>query len=174
MAQKNIKADAFSSVPAQQSVEQEAQPVLPSVPARQEVQPVLPSVPGAARQEAQQVLPSVPVVGQQDAKQEAQQVLPSVPGSGDRAVQPALKPNYPSWPTSKPGPHVTTPPPGMLPTHIFRPEQMTEIGYNQETGEPVDTSPERSLPDEEKTGSVSFDLKPRTGQEALGKRKQRL
>jgi hypothetical protein len=62
----------------------------------------------------------------------------------------------------------------MLPTHIFRPEQMTEIAYNQETGEPVDESPERTLPDEAKTGSVSFDLKPKTGQETLGKRKQRL
>ena len=45
---------------------------------------------------------------------------------------------------------------------------------DQETGEPGDASIERSLPDESQTGSVSFDLKPKTAQETPGKRKQRL
>lgn len=121
-----------------------------------------------------ETIPSVPPSAQQSAEQEAQTTLQKVPAPESTAVQPTVKPNYPNWPTSKPGPRATPPPPGMLPTHIFRTEQMTEIGYNQETGEPVDAVPERTLPDEAEKGSVSFDLKPKTGQETLGKRKQRL
>ncbi|HZU67831.1 MAG TPA: hypothetical protein VFA09_11195 [Ktedonobacteraceae bacterium] len=41
-----------------------------------------------------------------------------------------------SWPTSQPGPFVTPPPPGQRPMPT-RTEQMVEIAYNQETGEPV-------------------------------------
>lgn len=115
-----------------------------------------------------------PTPAQESAQQESQTTLQRVPAPESTAVQPTVVPHYPNWPTSKRGPRVTPPPPGMLPTHRFRTEQVTEIGYNQETGEPGDESAERALPDEAKTGSVSFDLKPRTGQESLGKRKQRL
>lgn len=131
------------------------------------------SVPTTVQQDTE-TFPGVPTTAQQSAKQEAQTTLQKVPAPESTTVQPASEPRYPNWPSSKPGPRATQPPPGMSPTHIFRPEQMTEIGYNQETGEPVDESPERTLPDEAKTGSVSFDLKPKTGQETLGKRKQRL
>ena len=115
---------------------------------------------------------TVQTVAQQSAERETETALQTAPTPD--AVQPAMKPRFPEWPTSKPGPRTTLPAPGTVATHPFRPEQYTEVGYNQETGEPEDSSPERSLPDEEKTGPVSFDLKPKTGQEALGKRKQRL
>ena len=133
------------------------------------------SVPTTAQQNTEsEAFSNAPTTAQQSAKQEAQTTLQHVPTPESTEVGPASKTQYPNWPSSKRGPRVTPPPPGMLPTHIFRPEQMTEIAYNQETGEPVDESPERTLPDEAKTGSVSFDLKPKTGQETLGKRKQRL
>ncbi|GAC1363969.1 MAG: hypothetical protein NVSMB44_22320 [Ktedonobacteraceae bacterium] len=119
-------------------------------------------------------LSSVPLATSESAGQEAQTKLQTVSASESTAVLPAMKPRFPAWPTSKPGPRVKTPPSGMLSTHPFRSEQVTEIGYNQATGEPGSDSIERSLPDEAETGSVSFDLKPKTGQEILGKRKQRL
>ncbi|MBA2682184.1 MAG: hypothetical protein H0U76_27800 [Ktedonobacteraceae bacterium] len=131
--------------------------------------------PASAQQNAEtETFPGVPTTAHQSAKQESQTTLQHVPDPESNAVQPASEAHYPIWPTSKPGPRATQPPPGMLPTHIFRTEQMTEIAYNQETGEPVDDSPERTLPNEAEKGSVSFDLKPKTGQETLGKRKQRL
>lgn len=43
-----------------------------------------------------------------------------------------------AWPSSKPGPEATPPPPGEKPSPTRR-EQMIEVGYNQETG----TSPTR-------------------------------
>jgi hypothetical protein len=44
-------------------------------------------------------------------------------------------PHYP-WPTSEPGPFIKAPPPGQIPVPT-RTDQMVEIGYNQETGEPA-------------------------------------
>jgi len=44
-------------------------------------------------------------------------------------------PHYP-WPTSKPGPFAVPPPPGQIPMPT-RTDQMVEIEYNQETGEPA-------------------------------------
>jgi hypothetical protein len=44
-------------------------------------------------------------------------------------------PHYP-WPTSKPGPYAVPPPPGQIPMPT-RTDQMVEIEYNQETGEPA-------------------------------------
>ncbi|GHO85635.1 hypothetical protein [Dictyobacter formicarum] len=85
----------------------------------------------------------------------------------------AVQPSWPSWPTSKPGPRSTPPPPGMRSFNPFRPEQVSEIGYNQATGEPGSNSPLRSLPDPSMGDLVSFDQKP-TGQDILGKRKKRL
>jgi hypothetical protein len=74
-------------------------------------------------------------------------------------------PVWPAWPTSKPGPHSTSPLPGMHPFNSFRPEQVSAVGYNQTTGEPVSYS---SLPDEAASDHKS------DGQSALGKRKKRL
>ena len=89
------------------------------------------------------------------------------------ALQKSVAPTYPSWPHSKPGPRSTPPPPGMRSTHQFRTEQVTEVGYNQETGEPGVQSPLRSLPDAQTAEQASFDQQ-QTAQDALGKRKKRL
>jgi hypothetical protein len=61
-----------------------------------------------------------------------------------------------AWPTSKPGPRATPPPPGQKPMPV-RTEQVVEVGYNQETGTPSTDSPLRSLPDANLTGATSFD-----------------
>jgi hypothetical protein len=51
-------------------------------------------------------------------------------------------PPLPPWPTSKPGPTVTEPPPGqrLMP---LRTDQVVEINYDQERGMPVVPVPER-------------------------------
>ncbi|GCE26318.1 hypothetical protein KDA_18020 [Dictyobacter alpinus] len=85
-----------------------------------------------------------------------------------------VQPSWPSWPTSKPGPTTMPPPQGMRPLNAYRREQVVEVGYNQETGKPIDASPMRPMPDPDLKDAVSFDQKPRTGQDVLGKRKQRL
>ncbi len=87
-------------------------------------------------------------------------------------LQQGVQPHWPTWPTSKPGSRATPPPPGMRSINPLRSEQMAEIGYNQQTGEPSTQSPLRSLPDETKTGPTSFDQP--TAQEVIGKRKKRL
>ena len=88
-------------------------------------------------------------------------------------AQPQKYPNIPhfSWPTSKPGPQTTLPPPGqkLIPG---RTEQVVEIGYNQETGVPGNDSPLRSLPDASLTGPTSFDQQ-ETAQRAMQKRKKK-
>jgi hypothetical protein len=45
-------------------------------------------------------------------------------------------PPLPHWPTSKPGPLVTEPPPGTKRVHL-RTEQVIEIDYDQERGVPA-------------------------------------
>jgi hypothetical protein len=80
-----------------------------------------------------------------------------------------IKPRYPSWPSSKPGPQSTLPPMGMRPVNVFRPEQVVEIAYNEQTGDSL----EHSLSDATTHGSIRID-QPRNAQEALGKRKVRL
>lgn len=82
-------------------------------------------------------------------------------------------PRYPSWPTSKPGPQSTLPVAGMHSINPFRPEQVAEIAYHQETGEPSANSSQRSVSDASIHGSTSFD-QPRNAHDILGKRKQRL
>ncbi|HZU65747.1 MAG TPA: hypothetical protein VFA09_00590 [Ktedonobacteraceae bacterium] len=65
-------------------------------------------------------------------EQETQQELEQV----EKKAKPGFPiPPLPEWPTSKPGPFVTEPPPGQrrMPT---RTEQVVEIEYNQETGNP--------------------------------------
>ncbi len=88
-----------------------------------------------------------------------------------RSIQEAPQPHYPGWPTSVPGPRSTPPPPGMRPINAIRPEQVVEVGYNQETGEPSTTDPRRALPDASQ-GPTSPDLP--TAQDALKRGKVRL
>ena len=65
-------------------------------------------------------------------------------------------PKLPKWPTSKPGPEVTEPPPGQKRV-VTRREQVAEVGYNQETGEPGVLTSARSQADESIQGSISPD-----------------
>jgi hypothetical protein len=94
-------------------------------------------------------------------------------------VQPAktavqrVTPHYPAWPSSKPGPQTTPVPPGMRPISAIRREQVAEVGYNQETGEPSTQSPFRSQPDARISEHPSFD-QAETAQEALHRRKHRI
>ncbi len=91
----------------------------------------------------------------------------------NKAVQESMKPQYPNWPTSKPGPRSTPPAPGTRSINAIRSEQFKEVGYNQETGEPGTQSPLRSMPDASMEGLTSFDQL-ETAQESLKKRKERL
>jgi hypothetical protein len=63
-------------------------------------------------------------------------------------------PRLPKWPTSRPGPQVTEPLPGQKRLGK-RTEQVVEVGYNQETGEPGLRVPARSELDELIAGPVS-------------------
>jgi hypothetical protein len=51
-------------------------------------------------------------------------------------VQHSMRPRYPNWPTSRPGPLASQPGVGQQPINALRREQMVEVGYNQETGTP--------------------------------------
>jgi hypothetical protein len=103
-----------------------------------------------------------PETGAEQASQPVQTTASAVPSH--------KTPTWPTWPTSRPGPRATPSPVGMHTFSPFRAEQVSEVGYNQETGTPGTDSIERSLPDESKTGPVSIDQQP----DPLGKRKQRL
>jgi hypothetical protein len=61
----------------------------------------------------------------------------------------------------------------MHPFNIFRPEQVSEVGYNQETGEPGSQSPLRSLPAAAMKDQVSLEQQP-AQPNRLRKRKKRL
>ena len=76
-----------------------------------------------------------------------------------------------NWPTSKPGPHATQPASGQKPMP-GRTDQVVEIGYNQETGEPGDSSPLRSMPDASLAGKTSFDQQ-ETAPQSMKKRKKK-
>ena len=93
-----------------------------------------------------------------------------VQDKSQQQVQATTMPHF-TWPTSKPGPHATQPPPGQKPMPR-RTEQVVEIGYNQETGTPSTDSPARSLPDASLKGSTAFDQQ-EIAQDALKKRKKR-
>lgn len=69
--------------------------------------------------------------------------------------QPRIPP-LPPWPTSKPGPMVSEPPPGQKRVPL-RTDQVVEIGYDQERGVPGTSSPERSMPGQEFKDQTSFD-----------------
>jgi hypothetical protein len=110
---------------------------------------------------------------EQSIRQDEQRALQEgVPGA-NRTTPAVIQPHYPNWPTSIPGPRKTPPPPGMRPVNALRSEQMLEIGYNQETGEPGTQSTLRSMPDESMQGRTGFDQL-ETAQRAARRRKQRL
>lgn len=108
----------------------------------------------------------------QNISQSQQQVLQQVVPSEMQVVH-RIKPCYPSWPTSKPGPQSTPPPVGMRSVNPFRPEQITEIDANRETDQPSVDSSLHSIPDASIHGSTSFDQS-KNAQDTLGKRKRRM
>jgi hypothetical protein len=110
---------------------------------------------------------------QEQSKQDERRVVQEGQTDEGKAMQSGLAISFPTWPTSKPGPQSTPPPPGMKPISAIRREQVAEMNYNQETGEPADQNPLRANPDETLTGPTGFD-QPLTGQEMLRKRKPRL
>jgi hypothetical protein len=110
---------------------------------------------------------------QESVKQDDVSAAPAGQTKESSQVQTATTIIFPTWPTSKPGPQSTPPPPGMKPVSAIRREQVAELNYNQETGEPADQNPLRANPDETLTGPTGFD-QPLTGQEMLRKRKPRL
>lgn len=67
-----------------------------------------------------------------------------------------LSPPHFPWPTSKPGPMATPPPPGEKPMPLLT-EQMVEVAYNQETGVPITDDPRKWFPDEAQAGATGFD-----------------
>ncbi len=88
-----------------------------------------------------------------------------------RLVQENRKPPpHFAWPSSKPGPEITPPPPGVKPSPT-RKEQMVEVGYNQETGNPATNDPRKWYADETKVGTPGFD-ELRTAQEVERERKK--
>jgi len=84
-----------------------------------------------------------------------------------RAVE-NIKPSYPNWPTSRPGPRSTPAPGGMRSINAIRSEQVKEPDNNQESSE-VGT-----LSLEDATKNVTTPDQPETGQRVLKKRKERL
>ncbi len=76
-----------------------------------------------------------------------------------------------TWPTSKPGPWATQPPPGQKPMP-GRTDQVMEVGYDQETGTPSTDNALRSMPDESLKGRTAFDQQ-ETAQETLKRRKRK-
>ncbi len=104
----------------------------------------------------------------QDEQRAIQEGTPNV----TREVQQGMKPNYPQWPVSKPGPKVTPPPPGQRPINAIRAEQVVEVGYNQATGEPSTQDPRRTFPDESK-GPAGTDQQ-ETAQDIMRRGKERL
>lgn len=103
----------------------------------------------------------------QDELRAVQEGTPNV----TREVQQSIEPNYPVWPTSKPGPYVTLPPPGMKPMNASRAEQVVEVGYNQATGEPRTQDPRRYYPDEAKVGKDTGFDELETAQDVLREKK---
>ena len=52
---------------------------------------------------------------EQSMNQDQQRALQEGTPDATKAVQPAIAPSFPAWPTSKPGPQSTPPPPGERP-----------------------------------------------------------
>jgi hypothetical protein len=111
-------------------------------------------------------------VSQIQPQSSRQEIVQNISQSQQQVVH-RIKPHYPSWPTSKPGPQSTPPLVGMRSVNPFRPEQIAEIDSNRETDQPSVDSPLYSAPDASIHGSTSFDQS-KNAQDTLGKRKRRL
>ena len=120
-----------------------------------------------------QTLPPEDATRKQSAAQDDLRTLQEGAPDTNKTVQESTTPQYPNWPTSKPGPRSKLPPPGMKSINAIRSEQVKELGYNQETSEPGVQSPLRSQPDASMEGRTGFDQL-ETAQESLKKRKERL
>lgn len=103
-----------------------------------------------------QVLTQDKTQTEQIGQTDSQTALQPKEGETGQAVE-SLQVRWPEWPTSKPGPRTTPAPAGTKAINRIRREQVTPYVYDQETGESVQ-------PKEQKT----------TGEQMLGKRKQRL
>ncbi|GCE30472.1 hypothetical protein KDA_59560 [Dictyobacter alpinus] len=73
------------------------------------------------------------------------------------SITQTIEPIYPIWPTSQPGPMRKLPPPGMRPVNPWRSDQMVEIAYNQETGEPDEVDMRRYYPSWAFQGRTHYD-----------------
>ena len=102
--------------------------------------------------------------------QGAQQQVQTTASDETKAVQSTVQFHFPKWPTSVRGPLSTPAPVGMQPINAMRREQVAEIGYNQEAGEPGVTR----TPDDTAAGPATADQLPTTAQKVLGRRKERL
>ena len=105
----------------------------------------------------QELQPDEYKVLQQSVNQDEERALQEGAPDTTKAMQQSMQPRYPAWPTSKPGPLATQPPPGQRPINAWRREQVAEIGYNQIIGEPETQHPLRSMPDPSFKGQTSFD-----------------
>lgn len=101
---------------------------------------------------------------QQSTTQEAQRALQEGLPEERQALQRHTRPHYAPWPTSTPGPWATPPPLRTKPINALRPEQVVELGYDQEN---IGYASGAEHDQREIT-------RHQTGQELLKKRKQRL
>lgn len=113
-----------------------------------------------AQDTTKQVLTSEKKITQQQALQE------NAPQTG-QAVQSSWGLHFPQWPSSKPGPRSTPPPPGSKPINNMRREQVAELDTGLEAGEPGTQSPSSPLVDETEKELALL-------QETLKKRRERL
>ncbi len=117
-------------------------------------------------------MPDEEALSKQETNQDEQRAVQEGTPNVTRDVQQGMQPIYPQWPTSKRGPHATTPPPGQRPINALRSEQVVEVGYNQVTGEPSTQDPSRAFPDENK-GPAGTDQQ-ETAQDVMRRGKERL
>ena len=95
--------------------------------------------------------------------QEAERIPETLVQPG-REDQRQLEPTYPLWPTSTPGPHITSLLPGMKPVST-RTDQMVYESYDQERGVPITPVPEKRsirrhpLADQVAAGQHVYDTK---------------
>lgn len=111
----------------------------------------------------------------QNASQEKQPVEETTAIQSDqkqtRQAVTGIQPRYPQWPTSRPGPRKTPPPPGTRPINSYRSEQVTPIESSQETD--MMSAEYRSQTSTDLTGSAAPEQK-ETAQEELKRRKHRI
>jgi hypothetical protein len=132
--------------------------------------------PGIKSKQAEDTLQSQVVSEQvttEPAAVEASEGPIQVVKSSDGAEAPAkseLRIIFPEWPTSKRGPQATPPPPGTRSINPLRPEQLAEVGYNQETGEPETESSAHTHLDQNQD-TLNFDQS-ETAQDVVRKHKK--